>query len=112
MTPQIRARTSTDDGDRLIAPKASSCLKVDVSALRDLTCPICDRQALKGKLGAILSPNQPETDLLVKLDHFTRSDAHGTILAMGISTRSVAPASDNAGISRLICDFGTTVSTA
>ena len=37
---------------------------------------------------------------------------HGTILAIGISTRSVAPASRSAGITRLIIFFSTTDSTA
>ena len=37
---------------------------------------------------------------------------HGTILAIGISTRSVAPASRRAGITRLIIFFSTTDSTA
>jgi len=38
--------------------------------------------------------------------------AHGTILEIGISTRSVAPASESAGINKLISLFGTTVSIA
>src|SRR5690348_13485215 len=38
--------------------------------------------------------------------------AQWTILAIGISSRSVAPASLSAGISTLICALGTTASTA
>ena len=69
-------------------------------------------------VGAVLGRDDPQSGLRVERRHDAASAGspiefrHGTILAIAISTRSVAPASISAGITRLIFCFSSTDATA
>ena len=53
-----------------------------------------------------------QPDVLVEVDDAPERHGQWTILAIGISSRSVAPASLRAGMMRLMLRFSTTLSTA
>ena len=69
-----------------------------------------------GKRRAVVGLDHAEADLAVELDDRAVPEVagqrHGTILEIISSSRSVAPASRSAGMTRLIVRFSTTVSTA
>lgn len=90
--------------------------EVDGRVDGDVATPVGDGRAVEEPL-AVGGPHRAVAGRGVVVDDDTRPSgrrwaAHGTILAIGNSTMSVAPTSRNAGIKMLISRFGTTVSTA
>ena len=88
----------------------------------DLPSAIGDVGAMERIGHSCVRGDLAETARVIELQDYTRADAErhsngssghqGTILEIGSSMMSVAPASESAGISTLIRFFSTTVSTA
>jgi hypothetical protein len=74
----------------------------DRSADLDVSRTVRNCNAMKLHCYAI-NVNDTQTDVRIELNNnASQLQGHGTILEIGISTRSVAPASERAGINKLI----------
>lgn len=88
--------------------------ELDFSPYVDPAGTAADLGAVERVQPPILRPYVPQADVLVEGLHLSPGPplSHGTILLMGSSMMSDAPAPFRSGINLLIASLGTTVSTA
>src|SRR5690349_8713390 len=97
---------------RLVATELAQQLERHVGPDGDRAGAVGDLDAVEQVLGAVVGRDVAEPDVLVEVGHPAGWHPQCTILAIGISSRSVAPASLSAGITVLIPRFSSRLSTA
>ena len=95
----------------LVAAELGQQLELHVGADRDVAAAVGDGDAVERHDRAVVAGDLAEADLPVERRH-RAAHRQATILLIGNSKMSEAPASFSAGISVLIVRLSTTVSTA
>src|SRR5262245_50184175 len=106
------ARSGRSQVGGLVLPELAQQVELDALADGDRAGAVGDLDAVEQQRRAVVGRHVAEADWLVEVHDVRAGHRQCTILAIGTSRRSVAPASLSAGITRLIPRFSTSVSTA
>ena len=109
-----RRSSAGGDGKCFFTTEFRDEAKGDPSAHRDVARSVDDLGAVKHEILIVVRAHFSKADVNVEFDDRAHDQAHdhATILEIGNSNKSEAPASFNAGMSVLMERFSTTLSTA